>query len=499
MIVGALQLRRPLAALALSVLGIAGCARFDGSRPALDQALDQAKQTMAEAAAGDLMPSLVPRQPAGDQPLRVADCIEIAVANNRGLARSRLALERAVYGRDIAEVEVLLPSLSASYGVTDDNDTGDGRVDLVYKGPAGIEVTPFIAFTRDNASATPETTTTGITVSRPLLARHEHARQRLPVTTADKDIVVAAQRLVLAARQLALQVTQSVFAVQRAQVKVAVREARVRAAEEFLAVTRSRVENGFAAPVDIVNATINLNQAEADLLAEKTRQQNARDRLVDVMGLELDVELQLAPFDGAAADVGDRQLARDRVRLQADHEELVNQRLEINLAAINLAVQADEVRPDLAVELTAEHRRAGDGFFAGRDEANDDYRVELTYTTTLDFKKAARARLAQLERQQEERRLTLRDKEIELERRLREAHRNIAEQQRRITLAETRFEAEKDKLTATLARYDRGNVDNLEVTRAQQARDDAEIRLLEARIDLILAQASYDALLPPVR
>ena len=40
------------------------------------------------------------------------------------------------------------------------------------------------------------------------------------------------------------------------------------------------------------------------------------------------------------------------------------------------------------------------------------------------------------------------------------------------------------------------NVDNLEVTRAKQSVDSAEIQLLESRINLILTMARYNAMLP---
>ena len=48
-----------------------------------------------------------------------------------------------------------------------------------------------------------------------------------------------------------------------------------------------------------------------------------------------------------------------------------------------------------------------------------------------------------------------------------------------------------------MRKYEQGDVDNLEVTRAKQDLDAAEIRLLDARIDLRLAIAEYESILPP--
>ena len=70
-------------------------------------------------------------------------------------------------------------------------------------------------------------------------------------------------------------------------------------------------------------------------------------------------------------------------------------------------------------------------------------------------------------------------------------------------MAEQRVGIERTRLEATLRRYETGAVDNLEVTRAKQSLNEAEIALLDARIAVVTTDAAYRAIMPmtptPVR
>jgi outer membrane protein len=437
------------------------------------------------------------RVPRNLQELRLEHCLALGTNGNRSLARRRSTLERAYHGRDIAETEVFVPELTASYtSEAGDNEAGKTRVELDYSGFAGFSLRPFVSVERDNSVTDTDSTASGITISRPVLALHEHIRRRLPITRADRDILMAENDLQLAGRDLRLEIVRAYYDVQRARLRLGVRESRVSDSRDFLAVTEKRVATGFSAPVDIVNATINLNRAQADLIAEETNVENSGDSLRQVLGLELNDAMSLAPYE-PEAPVFAFDVKVDSRYMMAFHETLLNQRLAIDFADKEISIQGDRVRPQLDLSLTAERRSNNDSFFAGRDRDNDDYRVELTYHTTLDFKKSARARLEQLHLSQEERHSSLKDAEVNLHRRLREAARRIEQLRLRIDLAESRLKSEQAKLTATLARYERGNVDNLEVTRAKQTVDDSQISLIESQINLVLAIESYRAILPP--
>jgi outer membrane protein TolC len=444
-------------------------------------------------AAAALCASVCAQEPAA---LSLDECLNTARSRNRVIIRRGHELDRAVLQRDIAETEVFLPTLTAQAHTSDENESNGADINIEFDGVHGFRIEPFIALDRDNAAGEDRTTEVGVKISRQLLRLNEHIRQKLPITRADKDILVAENRLRLELRTIDLAVTRAFYSVQRALARLAVRRTRVEDSREFLGITERRVMSGFAAPVDQVNATINLSSAQADLVTEESNVESTLDQLKEVMGLRLEalVRIKEVALDTEVDWAYD--LARDADHLRADHEELVNERLELDVQDHDIQVQADAVRPDLELAFTAQRRGEGESYFGSRDEDTEEVRLELTYSTTLDFEKADRARLKQQRIERQERELQLTDAEIRLGRSLRDAARTIDRSKIQIGLNRTRLEAEREKLEATIARYDRGNVDNLEVTRAKQTVDNAAIQLLESQINLILAIAQYRSLLP---
>ncbi|MEM7392425.1 MAG: TolC family protein, partial [Verrucomicrobiota bacterium] len=107
------------------------------------------------------------------------------------------------------------------------------------------------------------------------------------------------------------------------------------------------------------------------------------------------------------------------------------------------------------------------------------------------------ARLEQLALSLENLRSNLTDEEHRLILSLRSAHRSIGRLRTQVGLNQQRLEAERARLKASLVRYEDGDIDNLEVTRAKQTVDDAEINLINTNIDLVIAEEEYRSLLPP--
>lgn len=427
--------------------------------------------------------------------LSLSAAIQLSETNNRSLARARRELERARLEERVAEAKIFVPSLTVSGDSADKNVSS--RLGVAYASKVGLELEPFIETEFDDTRDPTNSSGLGITVSRRVFNVSERVRLRLPITRAAKDLLVSANFLRLVQRTLRFSVFQAFYNIQRASVRMKVRENRVKDAQEFLKTIKERLKFGFAAPVEEANALINLNQAEADLDNEQTNLRNAMDSLLSILGYELESPFSITPEDVASIPDFQYDVARDMERTRVYHEELANQRAEIGFAKKEIRVQKDLLKPQVSLGLTAQHRMRDDFPFGSNDPATDPVGVELSYQTTLDGKKADKARLEQLKTEQEERHLSLKDSETELERRLRALARRMELLKNRIRLAEVRLEAQKRRLQATLRKYEQGDVDNLEVTRAKQDLDAAEIRLLDARIDLRLAIAEYESILPP--
>lgn len=452
-----------------------------------------------------LVEPVVAAVPAG---LALQEVIDRAIAANRDLRTARSALLQARLGRRIATTSVYAPTLSAEYtAFNGEGDNGAGRIALTSKA-LGFEIEPYLRMgylphgreaidpARDDDGYT---TAAGISIGRRLFAISEHINQRLPITQADLAIYSAANSLVIAGRDLERRATESFFAAQSADTRLGVRERRLADAKEFLATVRDRIAHGFASPLDGLYAEIDLNQAEADLIADRTALAAAKERLNDLIDRPVTTPIAIVPEvidDARVAAIPVRDLAADTAAVLAGHESLGTAAKQAELLALQLRVQRDNLWPDLRAALAAERRAEGAAPFDGRDQVGNVVALTVTWDMPLDGWRAARASYEQIGKRIEDQERAAAGQRSSLETRLRDAWRQIDAQRRQVGLALRRLDIERLRLDATLRRYETGAVDNLEVTRAKQAVDNAEIALLDARVSLVLGDAAYRALLP---
>jgi outer membrane protein TolC len=455
-----------------------------------------------------MAPTATPSVSVPGEALTLRAVIARAIAANRDLRTARSALLQARMGQSIADSTVFAPTLSAAYtAYNGEGDNGTGRIALTSKA-LGFEIEPYVrmGYIPDGRVPTdpvglPDSygTAAGLTISRKLFAISEHINQRLPISEADAATYAAANRLVLAGRELERRATEQFLAVQRADTRLAVRERRLRDAREFLDSVRDRITHGFASPLDGLYAEIDLNQAEADLIADRTAQASAMEQLDNLLDRPVTAPLTLAPEvidDARVAAIPTPDLDRDTKAVLAGHESLGTAAKQAELLALQLRVQRDRLWPDLTAALSAERGATGDAPFDARDSLGNTVALTVTWTMPLDGWRADRARFNQICKQIEDQERSAASLRADLEIRLRDAWRQIDAQRRQVALSTRRLEIERLRLDATLRRYETGAVDNLEVTRAKQSLDNAEIAVLDARIALVLADAQYRALLP---
>ncbi len=131
-----------------------------------------------------------------------------------------------------------------------------------------------------------------------------------------------------------------------------------------------------------------------------------------------------------------------------------------------------------------------------RDDHLDEVRLDLQLSVPLDNFHAERARARQNRLLLMEQTIELHSIRNELERQLRQRHRRINQLDTTVRLAKIRVREERAKLQAFLQIYEREAANDLEVTRAKEAVDQAEVDLLDAQISRIVEEARYRAILP---
>ena len=444
---------------------------------------------------------------AAPEPLALDAAVSAAFAQNRDFLDARAAVLRARLGSVIATSDVYAPRLQATYTNTNtSNDTGSAEVGVGVKS-LGFDIRPYLRTDLDRDGTTspagnqvPRTTSAvGLSLSRRVFNISEHLRQRLPVTRAEQALFGAANTLVIRARRLELDTARAFLAVQNSEARLAVRVRRVADAEAFLASVRQRVDHGFAAPLDGLNAEIDLNQAQADLLAERTGLTAARQDLNILLGRAVMVPVVIVPEavgPERMATLTEPAIEADATRVLAGNEDLGTQARAIDLAIEELRVARDQLVPQVTATIKAEERTVAPGPFSSGVTDEKVASLTVAWDMPLDGFQAQRAQAllaedaltAALRRQ-----AALR---ASLERSLRDLHRRFVQTQAGLALRVRRLEVERARLDAVLRRYEAGLVDNLEVTRTKQAVDTAELGLLDQRISLILLDAEYHTLLP---
>lgn len=497
-----------LVPILLSVVGCGGDPRVPAAPPPgvpvsrapapipVHVSIDEAPATgelIASATASAQPPVIMPAA----VPLSREQCVRLALVANRSYLQRAGARERARLSAEIALAERYRPMLRADYtAVTEAPDGGSGRVaaDLPL---VGVQVTPFA--TSNWTDDTEEYTSTyGVALSRRVFALSEHARLRLPLSQAEVDYLAAAYELLAEAKRLERDVTRAFLAVQNAQARVRVRQERVTDAKSFLDNVEQNVELGFRPRADRLFADISLNQAEADLVRERAAERDAIERLLNLLSMPLDASIDLQPEDLNDLPHLPANFASDLALVLHRHEEILVQDARLDLLDQRQRVTRDEVAPEVTATFTAERRMTGTGPFGTEIEDDDRLSLRFDLNLPLDGQRVERARLEQIRRQILDQRLERAQIVARLEQELRATWRSWERSRTEAELAVARVIIERDRLEAVLARYEAGEVDNLEVTRAKQSLDDAEVRLLDARIGLVNTAAEYRALLPAV-
>ena len=421
--------------------------------------------------------------------LSLSGCLELALDHNRALRRATHAAERIGLGQDIARRDLDNPFFDATYTAVAGDDTGGGTASATGRF-AGFEVEPFISYAHDEGADDELTGSYGVAVSRQLFRLDtERIRQYLPLTGATRDFHIALNDRVLELRRLRLEVVEAFYNIQRLNLRVAVRVNRQADAEQFLEQVRVLLEQGFASPAEETNAKISLNQAQADLIREQTNLQNAKEALLDLLGLELTRSLSIREEDLTAIRHASINLPADTALVTAHHESVRNLLLVMEVRRLEYRVDLAELQPDLSATVVASRDTDGLG---------DDGELAATFNLSipLDGYRAERARATQDRLRLMESTLELAALRSVLERELRRRQRAIDQLKITVRLAEERLESERNKLKSEIKNYDLGRSDNLELVRAKATVDTAELALLDARIDRILEEARYRALLP---
>ena len=399
-----------------------------------------------------------------ERELTLAECILLAVRNNRDLAAGRL--DRLAQKLSLEESEdVFRPAPAVDVSVEHDSRSSSlDREDLSVFG-----VAPKVTLRIPTGGALSLSTNNRVTSrdNAEQFVQLEFVQPLLKgggVAVGTADIVTArrTERIGLLAFKSAVigLVTRTVYAyrdVIRSMREVEIRKRSLQRARDLLAVNRILIETGRMAEQDIVQTEADVAERELGLTEARDALNDARLALIDI--LDIDSRTRIRPTEALRVD--SREFHADRaVESALQHRPDYRQALlGIENAETALLVADDARKWDLDLISSASFGHSGRSLSEAYGRFDDDYRVGLRLNIPLGVNAGAAARnheRAMISLRQSRIRLAELRQSIDVE--VRSAVRDVRVRFRRIelarqarVLAERKLEIERIKLSSGLS------------------------------------------------
>ncbi|MDH3582766.1 MAG: TolC family protein [Phycisphaerae bacterium] len=423
---------------------------------------------------------------ADDPRLTLQEAIDLALADNRGLATSRDSRESSrlslVTAESAFELKVF-PSGNAGASGTDLDDGTErfsGGVELRKRFTTGtsVGVRPEVSIF-DNTF----TTEVNLNVIQPLLRGSDREFNLSGVHSAEFGVRSSDRSLYLAQVNLIVRTVSAMYEVARQQELIRLNHESVDRLRGFAEAARAKEAAGLASPIETYRATIQLKSAEDGLIAAEESYQDALDSLRIILALSQDAPVTVnAPLTFDLLKIDETEAIDIALR----------HRVELEQAADNIAQAQRRSRiarhttlPDLDLSLNTTQFGTNSNF--ADSTRLDETRWNLSVTTSTDLARTAeRAAYAQslLTVKTATRNMSLRRDEVvrEVKRELR----NLQRSEKQVRLQEEQIRSAEGQLELARVKFRRGLADNFDLIEAETQLRRAQTGLVSSVINYIV-------------
>ena len=421
------------------------------------------------------------REPASEMSLD--DCIVYALVNSNDARQATLTLQERGYAIAIREAD-FHPELHLDYhyDIEGEEQRLQARVAQEFPGEWKLSINGTGSNDQSDDPNDPESLSYNVTLSKQLLGGGSVRASRQQVFDARINEAIARNDVARVRRRIKRDIEKAYYAVVREQRTLRIQERKVAGAERNLLLARERDRI-----IDMTNAEVQLSEARDGVLAARSAIAGALDRLKRSMGMPVAREL-------AIVEAIDFSYQHDHIDADADlqhalthHEDFLNLLLRRQRVRNNVAISGEQRWPDLNVSASLAQAAEGEDY-----RLEDDYQTGLGVDLTWQLGRSAdQNRWLQARAQDARLGLDLVDLREEKHRQIRDLLRNLDEAVARIRLAEERLQARERLVALYQDRYDNGEIDILELVRAQDDFESAKVTLLRARITYLEVLADY--------
>lgn len=435
--------------------------------------------------------------------LTLTQAVKEALVKNERMLNQHDSIEQANLSVRLARnafTPKVVPNVLGSFGQTDINSQ-NYRVDVSQKFTTGTEVRVGVGTSTAQIPGLPGVPATDIhfynadttlTLSQPLLRGFGSKVARRTLTSAELRRTDADRQQTLTEQQVTVEVASAYYRVVAQRTFVDVAKKSVDRSRRLRDASEAKLDAGLVSQLDVLRSQQLVTQAEIQLFDAQSAEEDARDRLLFLMGRNageaFDVEAVIPKSDepidverAMAVAVDNRVDLKSLVASGADAEHQV-------------AYARNQLLPQVDVNLAWTRRETADSF--ARSFGLDRFQFATFFTISMPVDRTPQIidyQNALIDRDRRRREVTQLQRRIsdDVKRAVRERERLV----RSLLAAETSVEIGRKEVEVAQLRYERGLSNNLDVITAESSLLGAESRRIAALADSAVSRLSLRALL----
>lgn len=438
------------------------------------------------------------------QVISLAQAIDEALAKNDRLVDQQDFTAQAELGVRLARSSFrpkIVPNINGSFGQTDISSQ-NYRVDLTQRFTTGTELRLGVG---TSTAQIPGPTATGdsdilfynadttLTLSQPLLRGLGRRVARRSLTSAELRQADAARQRTMAEQQVSIEVATAYYGVVAQQAFVAVAKQSVERSIKLRDASEAKLTAGLVSQLDVLRAQQLVAQAEIQLFDAMSATDDARDRLLFLLGRQPGGDIAvMADVPRADTEVIDLDAAielamQKRLDLRGRAEAGIDAEGQVSWARNQLLPQVDV---NFALTRRGTSQSFADSFGLDRFQFATFFTIAMPVDRTaqqVDFQNAM------IERNRRRREVTTLERQIRDD--VRRSLRDRDRLQRQVIAAQTSVDVSRQEVEVARMRYDKGLSNNLDVVTAESGLLSAESRRIQALVDSAIMRLRLRAVL----
>lgn len=439
-------------------------------------------------------PTVVSLSQAVDEALRKNDRL-VDQQDTTAQAELGLRLARSTFRPKI------VPNINGSFGQTDIS-AQNYRVDLTQRLTTGTELRLGVGTSTAQIPGSPLTgeadilfynADTTLTLSQPLLRGLGRTVARRSLMSAELRSADAARQRIMAEQQVTVEVATAYYGVVAQQAFVSVARQSVQRSMQLRDASEAKLTAGLVSQLDVLRAQQLVAQAQIQLFDAQSAADDARDRLLFLLGREpgsdIAIDASVPELDDEVIDVdaATRLAMQKRLDLRGRAEAGVDAEGQVSWARNQLLPQVDV---NLALTRRGTSRSFGGSFGLDRFQFATFFTVAMPVDRTaqqVDFQNAM------IERNRRRREVSTLERQIRDD--VRRSVRDRERLQRQVIAAQTAVDISRQEVDVARMRYEKGLSNNLDVVTAESGLLSAESRRIQALAESAIMRLRLRAVL----